>query len=45
MLVKFTTDAHSDITMFGDVALAMLKMMEWPRSWSIGPASSASPAR
>ena len=27
MLVKFTTDAHADITMFGDVALAMLKMM------------------
>jgi hypothetical protein len=27
MLVTFTTDAFSDITMFGDVALAMLKMM------------------
>ena len=27
MLVTFTTDAHADITMFGDVALAMLKMM------------------
>ena len=27
MLVKFTTDAHADITMFGDVALAMLKKM------------------
>jgi len=27
MLVKFTTDAYADITMFGDVALAMLNMM------------------
>jgi len=27
MLVTFSTDAHADITMFGDVALAMLKMM------------------
>ena len=27
MLVTFTTDAHANITMFGDVALAMLKMM------------------
>jgi hypothetical protein len=27
MLVTFTTDAHASITMFGDVALAMLKMM------------------
>lgn len=27
MLVTFTTDAHADITMFGDIALAMLKMM------------------
>lgn len=27
MLVTFKTDAHADITMFGDVALAMLKMM------------------
>ena len=27
MLVTFTTDAHADITMFGDVALSMLKMM------------------
>ena len=27
MLVKFTTEVHADITMFGDVALAMLKMM------------------
>ncbi len=27
MLVTFTTDAYADITMFGDVALAMLKMM------------------
>lgn len=27
MLVTFTTDAHADITMFGDVALTMLKMM------------------
>lgn len=27
MLVTFTTDAYSDVTMFGDVALAMLKMM------------------
>lgn len=27
MLVTFTTKAHADITMFGNVALAMLKMM------------------
>ena len=27
MLVTFTTDAHADITLFGDVALTMLKMM------------------
>lgn len=27
MLVTFTTDAYGDITMFGDVALAMLEMM------------------
>jgi hypothetical protein len=27
MLVTFTTDAYADITMFGDVALVMLKMM------------------
>ncbi len=27
MLVTFTTDAYADITMFGDVALIMLKMM------------------
>ena len=27
MLVTFTTDTHADITMFGDVALSMLKMM------------------
>ncbi|BAN34552.1 hypothetical protein SCD_n00710 [Sulfuricella denitrificans skB26] len=27
MLVTFTTDAHADITLFGDIALAMLKMM------------------
>jgi hypothetical protein len=27
MLVTFTTDAYADITMFGDVALNMLKMM------------------
>ncbi|MBW8067516.1 MAG: DUF1840 family protein [Ferrovum sp.] len=27
MLVKFTTRAYADITMFGDVALDMLKMM------------------
>ena len=27
MLVTFTTNAYSDITLFGDVALAMLKMM------------------
>ena len=27
MLVTFTTDAYADITMFGDVALRMLKMM------------------
>ncbi len=27
MLITFTTDAYADITMFGDVAEAMLKMM------------------
>lgn len=27
MLVTFSTDAYGDITMFGDVALSMLKMM------------------
>ncbi|MFT5425485.1 MAG: hypothetical protein ACI9ZT_000415 [Gammaproteobacteria bacterium] len=27
MLITFTTDAYADITMFGDVAQAMLKMM------------------
>lgn len=27
MLVTFTTDAYAGITMFGDVALTMLKMM------------------
>lgn len=27
MLVTFTTDAYADITMFGDVGLAMLKLM------------------
>ena len=27
MLVTFTTDAYADITMFGDDALEMLKMM------------------
>ncbi|BBP01071.1 DUF1840 domain-containing protein [Sulfuriferula nivalis] len=27
MLVTFTTKAYADITMFGDVGLAMLKMM------------------
>ena len=27
MLVTFTTDASADITMFGDVAFAMLRMM------------------
>ena len=27
MLVTFTTDAYADITMFGNVGLAMLKMM------------------
>ena len=27
MLVTFTTDAYADITMFGDVALKMLRMM------------------
>ena len=27
MLVTFTTNAYADITLFGDVALAMLKMM------------------
>jgi hypothetical protein len=28
MLVTFTTNDYPDITMFGDVALAMLKMMD-----------------
>ncbi len=27
MLVTFTTDAYADITMFGDVGIALLKMM------------------
>ena len=27
MLVTFTTNAYADITLFGDIALAMLKMM------------------
>lgn len=27
MLVTFTTNAYADITMFGDVALTMLRMM------------------
>lgn len=27
MLVTFTTDTYADITLFGDVALALLKMM------------------
>ena len=27
MLVTFTTDSYADITMFGDIALKMLKMM------------------
>ena len=27
MLVTFTTNAYADITLFGDAALAMLKMM------------------
>ncbi|SDY15569.1 DUF1840 family protein [Nitrosomonas sp. Nm58] len=27
MLVTFTTDTYADITMFGDVAHTMLKMM------------------
>lgn len=27
MLITFTTKAYADITMFGDVALALLKMM------------------
>lgn len=27
MLVTFTTDAYADVTMFGDIALKMLKMM------------------
>ena len=27
MLVTFKTEAYADITMFGDIALAMLKMM------------------
>ena len=27
MLVTFTTDAYADVTMFGDVAQTMLKMM------------------
>jgi hypothetical protein len=28
MLVTFTTNAYADITMFGNVALTMLKMMD-----------------
>ena len=27
MLITFTTDAHADITMFGDIALNMIEMM------------------
>lgn len=27
MLVTFTTNAYADITLFGDIALSMLKMM------------------
>lgn len=27
MLVTFTTDAHADISMFGDIALTMIEMM------------------
>lgn len=27
MLVTFTTDAHADITMFGEIALTMIEMM------------------
>jgi len=27
MLVTFTSDAYADITMFGDVAVALLKVM------------------
>jgi hypothetical protein len=27
MLITFSTDAYADITLFGDVALALLKMM------------------
>ena len=27
MLVTYTSDAHADITLFGNVAVAMLKMM------------------
>jgi Domain of unknown function (DUF1840) len=27
MLVTFTTKAYADITLFGDIVLAMLKMM------------------
>ncbi len=27
MLVKFTTNAYADITLFGDIALTLLKMM------------------
>jgi hypothetical protein len=27
MLITFTTDAYADITLFGDIALTMLKMM------------------
>ena len=27
MLVKFTTEAYADITMFGDIARTLLKMM------------------
>jgi hypothetical protein len=27
MLIKFTSDAHENITMFGDVAIQLIKMM------------------
>ena len=27
MLVTFSTDAHADITLFGDIALTFIKMM------------------
>lgn len=35
MLVTFTSDAYSDVTMFGDVALAMLKMMGSARPYPV----------